>query len=97
MMKIGTIDDQENRIRLETRRSSLAQFLNGLHATTINHKPDWRLRWWGYYTEFSIWSLLGMSMSGVYLWLASRPRYTPARYSFALGCAAFILLYALTR
>jgi hypothetical protein len=38
-----------------------------------------------------------MSISGVYLWLASRPRYRPARFVFALGCGSFILLYAVTR
>jgi hypothetical protein len=89
--------EKENRIRIETRRNGPAQFLNGLHTTTVNRHPDWRIRWWGYYTEFSIWSLIGMALSGVYLWLASRPRYAPARYAFALGCGAFLLLYGLTR
>src|SRR4051812_23936467 len=82
--------EKENRVRLETHRNGFADYLNGLHTTTINYNPDWRLRWWGYYSEFSIWSLIGMSLSGVYLWLASRPRYTPARYAFTLGCGAFV-------
>jgi hypothetical protein len=90
--------EKENRIRLETRGNPLANYLNGLHTTTINARStDWRIRYWTYYNEFSIWSLIGMSISGVYLWLASRPRYRPARYVFALGCGAFLLLYALTR
>jgi hypothetical protein len=89
--------EKENRIRLETRRNGFAEYLNALHTTTINRNPDWRMRWWGYYTEFSIWSLIVMSLSGVYLWLASRPLYTPARYAFALGCGTFLLLYILTR
>jgi hypothetical protein len=89
--------EKENRIRLETHRVGLGSFLNGIHTVTSNHNPDWRVRWWGYYTEFSIWSLIAMSLSGVYLWLASRPRYTPARYAFALGCGAFVLLYTMTR
>ena len=38
-----------------------------------------------------------MSLSGVYLWLASRPRYRPAQLVFALGSGVFILLYAVTR
>ena len=89
--------EKENRIRLETEHVGLASYLNDLHTVTHNQNPDWRMRWWGYYTEFSIWSLIGMSLSGVYLWLASRPRYAPARYTFALGCGAFIALYAFTR
>ena len=90
--------EKENRIRLETRRIPLANFLNNLHTTTINARStDWRIRYWTYYNEFSIWSLIGMSISGVYLWLASRPRYGPARFAFALGCGVFLLLYAVTR
>jgi len=90
--------EKENRIRLEMRRTTFANYLNALHTTTINsNSPDWRIRWWTYYNEFSIWSLIAMSVSGVYLWLASRPWYSPARYAFALGCGVFILLYALTR
>jgi hypothetical protein len=38
-----------------------------------------------------------MSLTGVYLWLASRPRYRPALYTFAAGCAVFIGLYVVTR
>jgi hypothetical protein len=96
-LRSAVVLEKENRIRLETHRVGLASFLNDLHTTTINHNPDWRMRWWGYYIEFSVWSLIGMSLSGVYLWLASRPRYTPARYAFALGCGVFLLLYKLTR
>ena len=89
--------EKEHRIRLETQHVTLANYLNGLHTMTMNSRStDWRVRWWTY-NEFSIWSLIGMSISGVYLWLASRPRYSPARWTFALGCGAFILLYALTR
>jgi hypothetical protein len=55
------------------------------------------MRLWTWYNEFSIWSLIGMSLSGVYLWLASRPRYRPAIYVFAFGSLSFLLLYMLTR
>jgi hypothetical protein len=90
--------EKEHRIRLETEHTTITSYLNGLHATTINSaSPDWRIRWWTYYNEFSIWSLIVMSISGAYLWLASRPRYSPARWTFAAGCGAFLLLYFLTR
>jgi hypothetical protein len=90
--------EKEHRIRIETQHIGFANYLNGLHTMTLNNRsPDWRVHWWTYYNEFSIWSLIGMSISGVYLWLASRPRYRPARWTFALGSGAFILLYAMTR
>ena len=97
-MRRAVVLEKENRIRLETRRNRLANFFNALHATTINNRStDWRMRGWTWYNEFSIWSLIGMSLSGVYLWLASRPRYRPALYVFAAGGGSFILLYILTR
>ena len=97
-LRRAVVLEKERHIRLETQRSTLAAYLNNLHATTLNARsPDWRVRWWTYYNEFSVWSLIGMSVSGVYLWLASRPRYRPARWTFVVGCGAFILLYAVTR
>ena len=55
------------------------------------------LKLWNYYTEFSIYSLLAMSMSGIYLWLASRPGLRWAQLSFAAGCGVFVVLYMVTR
>jgi len=55
------------------------------------------VRLWAWYNRFAIWSLIAMAITGTYLWLASRPRYRVAQYSFAGGAGAFILLYALTR
>jgi hypothetical protein len=97
-LRRAIVIEKERRIRLETDRQGLAAYLNSLHTTTLNARSaDWRIRWWTYYNEFSIWSLIGMSLSGVYLWLASRPRYRPARWTFVLGCGVFVLLYAVTR
>jgi hypothetical protein len=97
-MRRAVVLEKEKRIRLETRRNPLGNFFNGLHTTTINARTsDWRMRCWTWYNEFSIWSLIGMSLSGVYLWLASRPQYRLAQYAFAAGSGSFILLYILTR
>jgi hypothetical protein len=97
-MRRAVVLEKEKRIRLETRRNPLGNFLNGLHTTTSNSRTsDWRMRCWTWYNEFSIWSLIGMSLSGVYLWLASRPQYRLAQYAFAAGSGSFILLYILTR
>jgi hypothetical protein len=59
--------------------------------------PDLLIRMWAWYTEFAIWSLLFMPVTGVYLWLASRPRHRWAQFSFAAGSGLFLLLYAITR
>jgi hypothetical protein len=93
-----TLLEKENHLRVETRRNNLGHFLDNLHGTTMNARiTDPRIRLWTWYTEFSIWSLIFMSLTGVYLWLASRPKHRWAQFSFAAGSGVFLLLYALTR
>ncbi|MCU1276054.1 MAG: hypothetical protein JWO48_3485 [Bryobacterales bacterium] len=88
---------KENRLRIETRRVGVPFFIDGLHTVNSLEQRDWRMRVWAWYNNFAIWSLMAMAISGVYLWLASRPGYRIAQYSFAGGAGVFILLYALTR
>jgi hypothetical protein len=38
-----------------------------------------------------------MALSGVYLWLSSRPAHRWAQVSFAVGSAGFLLLVYLSR
>jgi len=90
--------ERENRLRIETTRNSLWQYLNNLHATTIRERSgDVRIRLWSYYIEFAIWSLGAMVLSGIYLWLSSRPGHRVALACLVLGSGAYVLLYALTR
>ncbi len=90
--------EKENRLRVETARKDTWRYLFALHTTALGHpSSDWRIRLWGYYNEFAIWSLMGMVGSGVYLWLASRPRFRWAQYSLTGGLGVFVLLYVLTR
>jgi len=96
--RIVTLLEKEGRVRLEQRRESIWNFFDNLHGTTINNRTsDLRIRLWTWYNEFSIWCLIFMSATGVYLWLASRPRYRWAQISFAAGCGIFTVLYAMSR
>ena len=90
-------EPQQSRLRIQTSRSSLPFFLDEMHTVHGVGQRDWRMRAWAWYNHVAIWSLLAMAISGVYLWLASRPRYRVAQYSFAGGAAIFILLYIATR
>jgi len=93
-----TVLEKEGKLRFEGERVGLAQFLNRIHGTTIRAtSPALRVRMWTWYVEFSIWSLLGMTCSGLYLWLASRPAWRWAVVSFAAGTGVFTLLTLWTR
>ena len=93
-----TVLEKENRLLVATERLSLVQTLNHLHATIPRWAaPDLRIRLWAYYMEMAIWALIGMSLSGVYLWLAVRPGSRWGQVCFGAGSAAFLVLYWLTR
>lgn len=85
------------RLRIEDEKANVWFFLDDVHTVTSLRQPDWRIRLWAWYNNFAIWSLIAMALSGTYLWLASRPRYRIAQYSFAGGTAAFIALWFLVR
>jgi hypothetical protein len=90
--------ENESRLRLEIVPFDTWQFLSHLHESTPQHaNPDWRAYLWSCYVEFSLWSLILMAVSGVYLWLASRPSYRWAQVSFGMGCGTLLLYYLLVR
>ncbi len=95
-----TVLEKENRLRLETRRNRLWEYFDSLHATAVNTPVrirDWPVRLWTYYNEFANWALLAMALSGVCLWLMSRPGYRVAQVLFVSSCTLFLVLYILSR
>jgi uncharacterized iron-regulated membrane protein len=95
-----TVLEKEQRLRIRTLPNNTGRFMNVLHKATIQHpmaKRDLRIKLWTWYNEFSIWSLMLMALSGIYLWLSSRPGFLWAQVSFVAGCAVFIVLYIVTR
>jgi hypothetical protein len=81
-----TVLEKENRLRIETRRNSLWEYFDNLHATAVNTPVrDGRIRLWTYYEEFANWSLLAMALSGICLWLMSRPEHRVALVLFLSG------------
>ena len=93
-----TVLEQQNQLRIETRRNTLWAYFNNLHSTTLRGHPyDWRVRLWTYYNEFAVWALLAMGLTGVYLWLSSRPRHLLAQAAVAVAWVSFLVLYIVTR
>ena len=93
-----TVQEKEKKLKWEKTNVTFLAFLNRIHATTIRAQvPDFRVRGWIYYNEFSIWAMLFMTISGLYLWLASRPGWQWAQAAFAGGLALFGGLYWMVR
>jgi hypothetical protein len=93
-----TVLEKENQVRVETRRNLWWQYFNVLHETNLqSNNPDIRVRLWTYYNEFSIWTLMFLSVSGVWLWLVSRPGWLWARVTFAVGLGLFAIVWVALR
>lgn len=84
----------EDHLQLEESRAGALEYLNRIHATTIrNPSGDWRLRAWVWYNELAVWSLLGMALTGILLWLTLRLTHKGAFVASILGAAVFLLIY----
>lgn len=97
--RLITVLEPQHQLRVTIRRNALVHFFDNLHATTLRNSGggDLRIRMWAWYVEFSIWSLIFMSVTGVWLWLASRPRLGWAQATVATGFGGFLLLYVVMR
>jgi hypothetical protein len=90
--------EREKRLRIEGIRNGLGLFLSDVHAaTTADDELPKLARIWAAYNEFAMWCLLGFCVSGIYLWLATRPRDPWAWASVAGGTAALVFLYGAMR
>ena len=90
--------EDEAKIRIEETPNSFWDFLDATHTNTLFHsRPAWQIKLWGAYNEMSLWSVIFMTVSGVYMWLATRPKLSWAGWTLAAGCAAFGLFYMFVR
>ena len=91
------LEDQK-RIRVAFRDGGLGGFFSSMHAAHSRRgAPDLSARLWGWYNEFSNWAFLFMTLSGVYMWVATRPRLPWARLSFGGAAAVALILWVATR
>ncbi len=85
-------------VRIEVRQNTLVQFLSSMHTSNSHRGPRvLAARMWGIYNEFSTWAFTFMTLSGVYLWLASRPGLLWAQLLAGTSAAIFVVLWLVTR
>lgn len=94
----ATVFEDQGQIRVEQHMANLASYFSGMHEVTMNpQRQSIGLRLWSYYTELSIWSLLVLALSGVLMWLLSRPLNRTAQLCFGGGMLLFFFLYMAVR
>ena len=89
--------EKEHRLRIEEVRNNTWLLLEDLHAGTAREAEIRILRIWGVYNEFAMFSLVGLSISGLYLWLSSRPGIRWALVCAAASSALIAVVYRLVR
>lgn len=96
-----TVEESEGRVRIEDIRNSIWLFLEDMHAMTGEDGEHFRLlRIWGWYNRVGMWSLLGMTLSGVWLRWAAQPRrlrvVRVAHRTFGLASALILLVFGVS-
>ncbi|MEE2657392.1 MAG: PepSY domain-containing protein [Candidatus Latescibacterota bacterium] len=100
-----TVYEANDRVRIRTQPFDTWQYFFELHTITPPRTgDDWRLQTWAWYVEISSWSLILMALTGIYLWLVSRPGYRErpsqnlwAQISLASGAVIIIAFYTIIR
>ena len=97
-LKRVTVLEDRQQLRIETMRNSVWRFVDNLHASTIAERTSgWAIRAWSWYVEFSIWCLLGMVLSGLWMGLRARFPYRLGQAAFFVGLGMAVVLFALVK
>lgn len=87
ILRVIVLDRQ---LRVEHIRNGLGLFLEDIHAATVSGDQPSGLQWaWAAWNELGIWALLGFCVSGLYLWLATRPSWIWGWAMLAMSAGVF--------
>ena len=90
--------ESESQIRVERTPSPIGGFVNLMHMQTYrHHNPGWEVQLWGAYNQFSLWAVIFMTVSGFYMWLATRPGIRWALWTIGISSAITVALYVILR
>jgi hypothetical protein len=90
--------EEEKQVRIEYRNNDVAGFLSSMHtAHSRRGAPEFSVRLWAYFNEFSTWAFFFMSLSGLYMWIATRPGLPWAQICFGGATVAGVILWFVTR
>ena len=93
-----TFVEKDGIVRVAHRSNSLWSYLSSMHtAHSRRHRLTAPAIAWGYYNELATWAFLFMTVSGVYLWMATRPGLRWAQLSLAGMTAMTLVLWIASR
>ncbi len=85
-------------VRMDVRQNNVADFLSTMHTAHSRRGPrTLPARMWGYYNEFSTWAFLFMTVSGLYMWLETRPGMRWAQATVGVATVGSLALWLATR
>lgn len=86
--------EDEKRVRVQFRDNALPDFLSSMHtAHSRRGAPDFSARLYGVYNELATWAFLFMSVSGLYMWIATRPKLPWARICIGVATVVTIVMW----
>ncbi len=86
--------EDEKRVRILLRATGLTGFFSVMHASHSRRgAPDLPARLYGVYNEFATWAFLFMSLSGIYMWIATRPELPWARICIGATTVVTVILW----
>lgn len=85
-------------VEIAHRKNSLWSYFSSMHTAHSNrHQLVPAASAWGYFNEMATWAFLFMTISGVYMWIATRPFLTWARLSLAGMALLMLVLWIVIR
>lgn len=93
-----TFLEEKGIVRVAHRSNNVWGYLSSMHtAHSRRHRLTPAATAWGYFNEASTWAFLFMTFSGVYLWIATRPRLRWAQLSLAGMTVVMLALWIAIR
>jgi hypothetical protein len=93
-----TFLEEQAVVKVAHRKNSMLSYLSSMHtAHSRRHQLTLAASAWGVFNEFSTWAFFFMTISGVYMWVVTRPGLRWAQISFWSMATLTLVLWVVIR
>jgi hypothetical protein len=93
-----TVLEETRQLKIVRAQVGMVSFVTEMHGSRMMYaSPRFLTLAWAIYNEVGLWSLGFMALSGLTLWLSTRPRFVWVQIAFVAGNGTFAFLYWLLR